>query len=232
MGKRWSRKNKNRGGKKDNNGKKTNSRGRQWKDPGEFQGWVYSSPAFEAYYKAQEIVPPEEWDSFMKVLQEPLPACFRVNLDCPFKEKLREELHSFAKQIETEEGMSIDAITKLEWYPYDDCYQLGCDRRLIRKSKDLTGLKEWLMAHTNGGHITRQEAVSMVPPCFLDVQPHHKVLDMCASPGSKTCQILELLHRSSPQSISDEKRQASEIFFIIKADDSSMIYTTVKNSSM
>ena len=50
----------------------------------------------------------------------------------------------------------------------------------------------------------------MVPPLFLDVQPHHKVMDMCAAPGSKvrsfpllllilltslqTAQLLEALH--------------------------------------
>jgi 16S rRNA C967 or C1407 C5-methylase (RsmB/RsmF family) len=54
---------------------------------------------------------------------------------------------------------------------------------------------------TKGG-ISRQEAVSMIPPLVLDVEPHHKVfelkpyatphdthafqvLDMCAAPGSK-----------------------------------------------
>eukprot|EP00966_Prymnesium_polylepis_P331463 7387023-Prymnesium_polylepis.1 len=33
----------------------------------------------------------------------------------------------------------------------------------------------------------------MVPPCLLDVQPGHRVIDMCASPGSKTQQIIEAL---------------------------------------
>jgi multisite-specific tRNA:(cytosine-C5)-methyltransferase len=51
------------------------------------------------------------------------------------------------------------------------------------------------------GNISRQEAVSMLPPLFMDVEPHHKVffsaitphtissvskvMDMCAAPGSK-----------------------------------------------
>lgn len=34
----------------------------------------------------------------------------------------------------------------------------------------------------------------MIPPLVLDVQPHHKVLDMCAAPGSKTAQLIEMLH--------------------------------------
>ena len=34
----------------------------------------------------------------------------------------------------------------------------------------------------------------MIPPFFMDVQPHHNVLDLCASPGSKTLQLIEFLH--------------------------------------
>ena len=34
----------------------------------------------------------------------------------------------------------------------------------------------------------------MIPPIVLDVKPHHKVLDMCAAPGSKTAQLIEAIH--------------------------------------
>jgi 16S rRNA C967 or C1407 C5-methylase (RsmB/RsmF family) len=34
----------------------------------------------------------------------------------------------------------------------------------------------------------------MIPPLLLDVQPEHAVLDMCAAPGSKTAQLIEMLH--------------------------------------
>lgn len=37
----------------------------------------------------------------------------------------------------------------------------------------------------------------MIPPLFMDVQPHHHVLDLCAAPGSKTAQLLEALHAGS-----------------------------------
>ena len=36
----------------------------------------------------------------------------------------------------------------------------------------------------------------MVPVRCLDIRPHHLVLDLCASPGSKTGQVLEALHSS------------------------------------
>ena len=44
------------------------------------------------------------------------------------------------------------------------------------------------------GRLTRQEAVSMIPAIALDTKPGDVVLDMCASPGSKTTQIAEHLN--------------------------------------
>tara|TARA_B100000686_G_scaffold207218_1_gene214125 strand:+ start:7305 stop:8951 length:1647 start_codon:yes stop_codon:yes gene_type:complete len=43
------------------------------------------------------------------------------------------------------------------------------------------------------GRVTRQEAVSMLPVLALDPKPGDVVLDLCASPGSKTTQICEHL---------------------------------------
>lgn len=34
----------------------------------------------------------------------------------------------------------------------------------------------------------------MIPPLVMDVQPSHVVLDMCAAPGSKAAQLLEMIH--------------------------------------
>lgn len=34
----------------------------------------------------------------------------------------------------------------------------------------------------------------MIPVLLMDVKPGHRVLDLCAAPGSKTAQIIELLH--------------------------------------
>ena len=44
------------------------------------------------------------------------------------------------------------------------------------------------------GRLTRQESVSMIPAIALDTKPGEIILDMCASPGSKTTQISEHLN--------------------------------------
>jgi hypothetical protein len=33
---------------------------------------------FTSYYKAQHIIPEEEWDQFMEALRRPLPTTFRI----------------------------------------------------------------------------------------------------------------------------------------------------------
>lgn len=81
----------------------------------------------------------------------------------------------------------------LHWYPGGNAFKLGFDKRTMRKSEKLKALQQWMVFNSDVGNLTRQEAVSMVPPLALNVQPGHKVLDMCASPGSKTTQILEVV---------------------------------------
>lgn len=72
-------------------------------------------------------------------------------------------------------------------------YQLSVDRRTLRRNPSLAPLHEWLKIHTDCGHLTRQETVSMIPPVVLDVKEGMAVLDMCAAPGSKTCQLVEVV---------------------------------------
>ncbi|MEC7709036.1 MAG: RsmB/NOP family class I SAM-dependent RNA methyltransferase [Candidatus Thermoplasmatota archaeon] len=55
------------------------------------------------------------------------------------------------------------------------------------------GLKQLLVALHDTGRITRQEAASMLPVLALGPKSGDLVLDLCASPGSKTTQICEHL---------------------------------------
>ena len=72
-------------------------------------------------------------------------------------------------------------------------YQISVDKRTLRRNQSLGPFHAWMKVQTDCGHITRQEQVSMIPPVVLDAKPGMAVLDMCAAPGSKTCQILEVV---------------------------------------
>lgn len=167
------------------------------------KGWDMaptSNADFEEYYKMQNICPSEEWETMLEFLQKPLPLTFRINGSGRFAEDLRQRLESdfFAdfqgdKIIEVD-GEALSPPLALPWYPDKLAWQLDFSRNQLRKLPRLEALHEFMKRETEIGSITRQEAVSMVPPLFLDVQPHHRVLDMCAAPGSKTMQLLEALH--------------------------------------
>jgi 16S rRNA C967 or C1407 C5-methylase (RsmB/RsmF family) len=74
-------------------------------------------------------------------------------------------------------------------------WQLPYDRAMLsaRESTVTREIHKWLGGACAVGAAQRQELVSMVPVALLDVQPHHLCLDCCASPGSKTTQLLELV---------------------------------------
>eukprot|EP00965_Chrysotila_dentata_P214918 6188454-Pleurochrysis_carterae.AAC.3 len=50
-------------------------------------------------------------------------------------------------------------------------------------------MQRWLAYYSSMGVLTRQAIESMVPVALLEPKPGHIVLDMCASPGSKTTQV-------------------------------------------
>lgn len=159
--------------------------------------WVLVNARFDAFYKAQGFLKgDEDFDAFLKHLQSPLPACFRIWPDYAFADELRNQMLAFVGKTLVLDGVEIQSAEPLHWYPGGVGYKLGTDRRSIRKLEGLNELHKWMMQHTDNGNITRQEAVSMVPPLALNVSPHHKCLDMCAAPGSKTSQLLEIVNRS------------------------------------
>ncbi|KAK3042964.1 hypothetical protein RJ639_001040, partial [Escallonia herrerae] len=161
--------------------------------------------AFDEYYKEQGIVHPEEWDTFIEFLRKPLPAAFRINSSSQFSVDILSQLENdFVKSIQAEgvDGSESEAIRPLLWYPENLAWQSNFSRMQLRKNQTLERFHEFLKQENEIGNITRQETVSMVPPLFLDVHPDHFVLDMCAAPGSKTFQLLEMIHRSAePESL-------------------------------
>ncbi|CAG8476667.1 3456_t:CDS:2 [Acaulospora colombiana] len=85
-------------------------------------------------------------------------------------------------------------ITGSRRYPDELGWQHSAPRMIIKKEPEFQTFHRWLVSETEVGNISRQEAVSMIPPLLLDVKSDHWVLDMCAAPGSKTAQIIEAMH--------------------------------------
>mmetsp|Transcript_12033 Transcript_12033/g.28536 ORF Transcript_12033/g.28536 Transcript_12033/m.28536 type:complete len:881 (+) Transcript_12033:68-2710(+) len=86
----------------------------------------------------------------------------------------------------------ISPAEKLSYIPH--AYQISIDKQTLRRNSALKPFHDWLKIQTEAGFVTRQEAVSMIPPIVLDPKPHHVVLDMAAAPGSKTSQLLEIVN--------------------------------------
>ena len=157
--------------------------------------------SFVDYYKGQSILAEEEWPAFEASMRLPLPVTWRFSGYDDGAQACRARMESVLMAAMSERPHP------LPWYPSRLGWQFDVSRAQLR-GKDWEGadapagagrssaVKEfhaWLLRETDVGHVQRQEAVSMVPPLLLDVRPGHTVLDSCASPGSKTQQILEML---------------------------------------
>ncbi|XP_074641115.1 RNA cytosine-C(5)-methyltransferase NSUN2-like isoform X2 [Tubulanus polymorphus] len=176
------------------------------------------------YYKGIEVIPAEEWDAFVSALQNPLPTTFRVT-------GIRSQAEELVKMMKTKyfrhlsdatvDGEKVEPPREIAWYPGALAWQVNLSRSAIRKLPELHSFHKFLIAETESGNISRQEAVSMIPPLLLDVESHHKILDMCAAPGSKTAQIIELLHSA------DESRVTPDGFVIANDVDNKRCYLMV-----
>ncbi|XP_018562848.1 tRNA (cytosine(34)-C(5))-methyltransferase [Anoplophora glabripennis] len=158
---------------------------------------VRENEKFIKYYQVQKVCKEEEFDEFIRVLKTDLPATFRITGS---KEVVYKMLEIVEEQLikdcinQTDGGEKPLNIFPLPWYPNKLAWQMDLTRKDIRRCEAYYKLHNFLISETENGTISRQETVSMIPPLVLDVQSHHKVLDMCAAPGSKTAQLLELLH--------------------------------------
>jgi NOL1/NOP2/sun family putative RNA methylase len=113
----------------------------------------------------RDIVP--DWEAFRAIQSQPLCSSARINTLKTKRDVLLERL--------AEDGVPFQSFS---WYP------LGLKLDVKSPGKLLESLL---------GHIHIQEELSMVPPLVLDPQPGESILDLCASPGSKTTQISAMM---------------------------------------
>uniref|UniRef100_A0A671LBG9 tRNA (cytosine(34)-C(5))-methyltransferase n=1 Tax=Sinocyclocheilus anshuiensis TaxID=1608454 RepID=A0A671LBG9_9TELE len=126
---------------------------------------IKENKLFEHYYTELKIVPEGEFEEFMEAMREPLPATIRIT---GYKSHAKEILHTLKEKY------------------FKEVQDLEVDGQKIEAPQPLSC--SW------SGNISRQEAVSMIPPLLLKIEPQHKILDMCAAPGSKTAQLIEMVH--------------------------------------
>ncbi|CCD23217.1 uncharacterized protein NDAI_0B01830 [Naumovozyma dairenensis CBS 421] len=163
---------------------------------------IKENEKWETYYKTLNIIPEEEWARFKETCQSPLPLTFRVTGSRKHAHevlKLFQEKHLPNLTNVEFEGQILKPPMELPWYPNHLAWQLDVPKTVIRKNEQFAKTQRYLVVENAVGNISRQEAVSMIPPIVLEVEPHHTVLDMCAAPGSKTAQLIEALHKDTDE---------------------------------
>uniref|UniRef100_A0A8C7XLF4 NOP2/Sun RNA methyltransferase 2 n=1 Tax=Oryzias sinensis TaxID=183150 RepID=A0A8C7XLF4_9TELE len=134
---------------------------------------VKENKLFEQYYKEQGLVPEGEFEQFMEAMREPLPATIRIT---GYKSHAKEILHclkdKYFKDLQELDidGQKIEAPRPLSWYPDELAWHTNMSRKIIRKSPLLEKFHQFLVSETESGNISRQEAVSMIPPLLLKIQ--------------------------------------------------------------
>lgn len=88
----------------------------------------------------------------------------------------------------------MDPPFPIPWYPDRLAWALTTPKKVVRRYAPFASFQKFLVSETSAGNISRQEAVSMIPPLLMDVKPHMTVLDLCAAPGSKAAQLIEMIH--------------------------------------
>lgn len=123
-------------------------------------------PGFEERYR---LLCGENYDEFMKYSLSFLRRSIRVNT-------LKIDVKTLKKRLE-DKGWTL---TQIPWCK--EGFWIEGERR------DIGNLEEHAL-----GYIYVQESASMIPPIVLEPKPHETILDLCASPGSKTTQIVDMM---------------------------------------
>lgn len=118
----------------------------------------------------------------------------------------------------THDGVIVNPPKAVPWYPDSLAWSMTTPKNVIRKFPPFADFQKFLVSETSVGNISRQEVVSMIPPLLMDLRPGMTVLDMCAAPGSKAAQLLEMVHRGEEARIRQVVRAFGETG-VVKTED-------------
>ncbi|KAF4696040.1 hypothetical protein FOZ60_002272 [Perkinsus olseni] len=126
----------------------------------------------------------EDFDAMKETMKIPLPVSIRINPSAPLWRDVANRCEELSKEP-TQPAAADEDIDETKGR---------------QKKAELKELKQWFVSQELRGCVARQEAVSMIPALFAQIdRPDLTVMDMCAAPGSKTCQMIESLSNTCPE---------------------------------
>ncbi|KAE9363872.1 S-adenosyl-L-methionine-dependent methyltransferase [Stipitochalara longipes BDJ] len=153
----------------------------------------------ERYYNGVlGIEDEEERYDFWAALKRELPNSFRFagskGHALAVQKLLKTRYVPEISKISHYDGTPVEPPQPVLWYPDELAWWMTTPKNVIRRFPPFAAFQKFLVSETSVGNISRQEVVSMIPPLVMDLQPGMTVLDMCAAPGSKAAQLLEMVH--------------------------------------
>ncbi|OBT55278.1 hypothetical protein VE04_05364 [Pseudogymnoascus sp. 24MN13] len=122
------------------------------------------------------------------------------------QKQLRERYIPEITKIEHYDGTAVEAPQPVPWYPDELAWWMTTPKNVVRRFPPFAAFQKYLVSETSVGNISRQEVVSMIPPLLMGIEPGMTVLDMCAAPGSKAAQLLEMVHKGEEARIRNALR--------------------------
>lgn len=132
--------------------------------------------AFEQYYRAQHLMGDDELPAFFEQLRRPLPLDVRASARASLASRAASALQQL-QQDDAIHGRALHWAGEGVWQ-WPACAQAS---------------RQFLHQQMLRGALQRQESASMLPALVLAPRASHAVLDMCAAPGSKSIQAIELM---------------------------------------
>ncbi|CAK7227401.1 tRNA (cytosine-5-)-methyltransferase ncl1 [Sporothrix curviconia] len=191
-----------RGGFKRNRGGSRNGGGRnKERQDRAYPELVKENQKLQAYYNhlLQLEDDEAEREAFWAAFKRELPHSFRFCGSKGHAQSVQKLLQTRyipeIAQIGEYDGHPVSPPQAVPWYPDSLAWWMTTSKTVIRKFPPFAAFQKFLVSETTVGNISRQEVVSMIPPLLMDVKPGMAVLDLCAAPGSKAAQLLEMVHQ-------------------------------------